>query len=221
MRIDERDLGLRRRHARIAQRRAVVDGGQKSGTVIIDPAMSQRGTNRDEGRQVIVLGPQPVANPRAHARSNERVAAGMQLEQRPAMPGIRAVHAVEKAQVVDALTHMRKQLTHPGSRLAVLPKLPGAGQQVSRIRGHHAGFVERQRLAMIARQERLVVERVDLRRPTVHEQEDDPLGTRREMRRANRQRIGGRSFVTLLRREQRSDPAFPARPAIRSRPRFA
>ena len=51
-------------------------------------------------------------------------------------------------------------------------------------------------LAVRALHARLVVERVDLARPAVHEQEDDALGLGREMRllgrkRINRNRRGG------------------------------
>ena len=40
--------------------------------------------------------------------------------------------------------------------------------------------------------QRLGVERVDVRRPALHEQEDDPLGPRRKMRRLGGERIGRR-----------------------------
>ncbi len=51
-------------------------------------------------------------------------------------------------------------------------------------------FVARQRLAGILRQRRLGIERIDVRRPAVHEQVDDALGLGRKVRRARRQRVG-------------------------------
>ena len=46
------------------------------------------------------------------------------------------------------------------------------------------GFANGKRLAVVALEQRLVVERIDVRRPPLHEQEDDPLGPGGEVRRA-------------------------------------
>ena len=57
-----------------------------------------------------------------------------------------------------------------------------------------------QRLAVQSLQLRLVIERIDLRRPADHEQEDHRLGPRREMRRPRRERLQRIDHRRLARR---------------------
>ena len=54
-------------------------------------------------------------------------------------------------------------------------------QQVARFAGDDARLGERQRLAVVALQKRLVIKGVDLRRPSVHEQKEDALRPRRKV----------------------------------------
>ena len=72
-------------------------------------------------------------------------------------------------------------------------------------------------LAVVLRQRRLGVERIDVRRAAVHEQEDDPLGPRREVRRLRRQRIA--AARPRCGRAGRRRPARSPAPARRSRRR--
>src|SRR5262249_50435256 len=149
---NEWNLGLGRRNAGAAQRRAMIDGRKECRTVIVNAAVGERGANRDKGGQVVVLGTQPIPDPRAHARAGKGVAPRVQFEQRAAVPRVRAMHTVQKTYVVDSLGNAGKQLADPGTALAVLAEFPGAGQQVAGFRRHHAWLAERKRLAVVARQ---------------------------------------------------------------------
>ena len=59
--------------------------GQEGRAVSIHSAVRQRGTDGDEAGQVQVLGSKAIGDPGAHAGTDERVAAGVQLQQRPAV----------------------------------------------------------------------------------------------------------------------------------------
>ena len=119
----------------------------------------------------------------------------------------------DDAQVVDALGHVRKQLAHPHARSGRTgANFQRRSQQVAGLGRNHARLGERQRLAVVALEQRLVVERIDLRRPAVHEQEDHPLGLARA-------KCGGRTASGFAGRSSpaRAFLAQQARPA-RKRP---
>ena len=97
-------------------------------------------------------------------------------------------HRADHADIVDALGGFREKLAHFDAALPVFLKLehrrerrPGLalGPQVLR----------RQRLPLVLGKRGLRVERVDVRRPAVHEQVDDALGLRRELGQPRRQRV--------------------------------
>ncbi len=101
------------------------------------------------------------------------------------------VHRADDADVVDAARPFRGT-----SSLTSMPVWPclrylnGEGSILPSRRLQAVGFARiRARLAVVLVQVRLGVERVDVRRPAVHEQEDDALGPRREVRRLGRQRV--------------------------------
>ena len=73
------------------------------------------------------------------------------------------------------------------SRLAVAAKFERRSQQVARRRRYDPRLCKRKWFVVVFFQLRFVVERVDLGRPAVHEQENDPLGFGSEMRRADLQ----------------------------------
>ena len=70
------------------------------------------------------------------------------------------------------------------------PEAPGRLKQIERFARNDFRARKRKRLAMVALQQRLVVERVHLRWPAMHEQEDDPFRARREVGRLHGERIG-------------------------------
>jgi hypothetical protein len=71
----------------------------------------------------------------------------------------------------------------------VLLEFPRRFQQVRRGGELHPRLGKGIRLAVVAIQQRLGIERVDVRRAAFHEQKDDPLGPRRQMRRFGCERI--------------------------------
>ena len=96
-----------------------------------------------------------------------------------------------------------KQVADRDAALAVVAELPRAAEHVSHVVELRRMRLDLDRLPMLAVEPRLGVERVDLRRPAVHEQEDDARGLCREVRRPCRQRVArnragvrGRATVT-------------------------
>ena len=146
------------------------------------------GAHDDEAGQVLVLGPEPVEHPRPDARPRLAGVAAVHQHQRGFMVRHVGVHRPDHADVVDALGRLREQLADLDAALAVLLELERRGE---RRAGLPLGRqVRRQRLARLFGQRGLGVERVDMGRPAVHEQVDDPFGLRRELRRLRRQRVG-------------------------------
>ena len=172
-----------------ADGRALIDRRQERRAPVVHAAVAEVRADGDESRQVLILGPEPVSDPRTHARPDERIAAGVEFQQGSPVPRVGPVHRVDHAEVVHAPGQMREQLADRDPALAVLPEPERRAEQIPRLARHHPRLGERQGLAVVALQERLMVERVDLRRPAVHEQEDDPLRAGREMSLARRQRI--------------------------------
>ena len=65
--------------------------------------------------------------------------------------------------------------------VADLAQLPRRLQEVAALGELHLAFREGERLAIVFLELRLVVEEVDVRRATVHEEEDHALGAGREL----------------------------------------
>jgi hypothetical protein len=101
-------------------------------------------------------------------------------------------HAAQQADVVHAAGHVRKQLAHFDARLAVLLERPRRAEQIAGLGPLQRRLREWQRLARIARESRLGVEGIDVRRPARHEEEYDPLRARRVHGRPHGERTGGR-----------------------------
>src|SRR5258706_8449266 len=119
------------------------------------------------------------------------------------MPRVRAPQPVDNAQIIRTAADVREEVAHPGPALAVLLELPRRRQQISRLTRHDPRLIERQWLAVITREQRLVVESIDLARPPMHEQENHTLRLRREMRRL------GRKWILLLGAGLLTPPPFP------------
>src|SRR4051794_18628873 len=97
---------------------------------------------------------------------------------------------MDHADVVEAAREMREELAGPVAGLAMLREAEGGLQQVAGAARNDARSREGERLAVVALQERLVVEGVHLRRAAVHEQEQHARCLRLEMRGPRRERIG-------------------------------
>ena len=185
---------LLRRLPRRADGRALIDRREEGIAEIPRTAIPQRRCHRDEARQVCVLRAQPVIHPRAHARAHERRGAAMQEERRRSMRHALGVQRMDETQIIHMPRHLGKEFAHPASAVPVLTKLPRrlhhalVRAAIAGVR-HRARIIERQLLPVVLFQAWLVIERVDLTRPALHEEEDDALGPRREMRCPRRQRI--------------------------------
>ena len=186
--LEEVDGGLGGVHPRVADGGAVVGGGKERGRVVLHAAVLVGRADGDERGQVLVLGPQPVGDPRAHRGPHEAVAARVHGENGPAVGGVGAVHRAHEAELVGDAGQVGQQLAHPVPRLPVPPELPGALEEVAGLVELHVGLGERQRLVVVADEQRLVLEQIVLRRAAVHVQEDDALGAGREVRRPGGQR---------------------------------
>src|SRR5205085_2593389 len=96
-----------------------------------------------------------------------------------------AHHRTNHTKIIDLCCDLRKQLTHLKSRLSMLTKLPRRAQQISLL-----AYIEFwRRLAVALSQTWFGIERVDVRWSAGHEQENHPLGARREVRQLRSQRI--------------------------------
>src|SRR5262249_29284674 len=144
-----------------------------------------------EAGQLLALGPQAVAHPRAGAGTALDAGAGVEEETRARVLRKRDVARADEAHFVNHRRQVREEVADWQATLAVLLELPRAGEDL-------ADVVELRRLdfhqlagvaAVVLIQHRLGVERVDLRRPPVHVEEDYVLGLRREVGRA---RLEGR-----------------------------
>ncbi len=176
--------------------------------------MRQRGLDGDEAGQVLVLGAQAVERPRAHAGADEGAGAGESLQQRGAMIHAFAHHRADDAQIVNATGDVREQRTDRNAALAVVLKFPGRFHQRTGIAsGESQRTLDGQRLAVIAREPLLGIESIHAGRTAVHEQEDDALGRRREMRRARSHGTGRRAVaaVDFVRQAIRQDPEIRSR----------
>ena len=185
---------LRILHRRIrvtgrAERDAVVGCRQKRRAVVVHPTVQASRTDGHKPGQVSVFRAEPVVDPRAHAGADEIVAAGVQLEQRPAVRRVRPVHRVDERNVIHTGGHLREQTADRHPALTSRREFPVRLKQVSRCRKLDARLGEGQRLAVVAGQQWLLIKRVHVRRPAVHEQENHPLGLRLEVRPLGREWI--------------------------------
>ena len=119
----------------------------------------------NETREVLIFGPKPVQDPRADARSRLYRIAAVHQQQRRFMVGNLSIHRANNGNVVYMSCSARKQLAHLEAAAAVLLKFKWRRQCAA---GFAFGRVRlRKRLAGIFLQQRLAVERIDVRRPAV------------------------------------------------------
>lgn len=106
------------------------------------------------------------------------------------MNGRLRVHRVNEGNVINAGAEMGEQVADPLARLAILLELPlGPNDATFVLVPATAKSLDRDRLAIQRIKMGLVVKRIDLARPAIHEQEDDRLGLRRDHRLLGRERI--------------------------------
>ena len=146
--------------------RALEDSRQEARRPVRGVALGQaaplRVVHDDESGQVAVLAAEAVGHPGARARVAHPRDAGVDLEERRTVRGVRSVQALHEAELIHDLRHVGEEFTHPGTALPVLAERPRAPQQVAGLGELHTRLGLRKWLAMVALQQRLVVEGVDL-----------------------------------------------------------
>ena len=148
------------------------------------------GAQHDKGGQVLGLAAEPVGDPRAHRGPPVARGTGAEEELRRSVVEVLGLQGVDQGQVVHDACHVREDLGHPDSRLAVSTKVALRAEQLGPLLGELLHECE-----ALAVQEgvrgRLAVEFPELGTPEPslelagsarHEQVYDTLGLGREMR---------------------------------------
>ncbi len=150
----------------------------------------------DEAGQVLILASQPVVDPGPQARASPQEAA--RIHHRDAAHVVEAgAHAgMDHANVVDIRADVPIPIGDGQAALSIA--LPGSRQRQDRVFAHRHGGKDAldragQGLAGEPRHHRLVIERVDVARAPVHEQENRALGPAEKLTRLRDKRIDGRS----------------------------
>ncbi len=132
----------------------------------------------DESGQVAAFGPQSVQHPRPHARPADLSQARMQKIVRAGVFGKLRGHRTHDAQVVGTASDVRQEIADVESALSAFAKLPRRLERRTDVVELRRLYLHFERQAVLAIQPRLGVERIDLRRPAVHVEKDDPFGPR-------------------------------------------
>ena len=204
----------------VADEGALIGARQEAGAPELGPLKDGGGADDHEGRQVLVLRPQAVDEPRAEARPREGLLARVHLESRPGVVDVVGDHRADHAEVVDVARQAGQQLAHLGPALAVFGELPRRGQQVAGLGALELRLLEGERLAVHRGQLRLGIEQVDVRRPAGHVEEDAPLRGRAMVRGADGVGVG-RAVGSRQPRLATGPPAGPRAPPGQSRYRLA
>ena len=166
-----------------AERGSLVPGGQEPGSVVTRPPIARRGSQRDKRREIGILGPQSIREPRSQAGPHLVGRATVQKQGRRPVGHPFSLHRVDEAKPVDVRGDVGKQFRDPPSALPVLLELPRrlhdplGRPQLAGV-GEDSRVVERHLLAVVQIEPGLVVERVDLAGSPLQEDKDHPLGPR-------------------------------------------
>ena len=223
-----RRVQIQNRRLAAAQDRALVRRGQEAiapgGRAALHPA---RGIGHDHERgHVLVLGAEAVGGPRAEAGPAHEDRAGVHQIDRFRMRHAVAVAAAQQTEFVRVPGDVRQEIGDLHAALAARAKWPARRKQlVLRHRAPRLEGAERfgNRLAREPDQLGLRVEQVDVARTARHEQENDALGFRREVRRLRCERVGrrrrlcGEQTVAIEQRSEREHPEATAR-VLQKRP---
>ena len=124
------------------------------------------GTHRHEARKILILGPQPIGDPRPHAGPDLRLVAAVHQHQRRFMVGHIRVHRADHAQLIRRFRHVRKQLADLDPRLPMLLKAKRRGKRRTGLPLGPQVF-RREVLPGVLLERGLGVERIHVRRPAV------------------------------------------------------
>ena len=181
----------------------------------------------DERRQIVRHPPEPVRQPRPHARPARHL--GPRHEQRHARRVIHRlrVHRPHEADVVRDRPDVRQHRAHREPRAAVAPvrldrRHAGPAGVAGRHRRQSRRAADRSRdvAARHLAQHRLVVEEIDMRRPAPLPHHDDALRLRNMMRQPGQGVAAGRSRIEERRKGGEADASHRGAeklPAIRAK----
>ena len=111
--LDRQRLAVERHR----QRRSLMCGRQKARAVCPHAGCM----DADEARQILVLGAEAVADPRAHRRPHFGEDAGVKLVRRAGVLRVVGVHAAQQADVIRDARQVRQQIGDHHARLAARP----------------------------------------------------------------------------------------------------
>jgi hypothetical protein len=158
---------------------ALVAAGQEVRSPDLRPGVGEIRRQNDERREVLIHRAEAVADPGTEARPREREGAGVDLEGGLEVIAMIAAHRIDQAKVVGHLGDVRKEVADVEAGLTARPEFPVRFVEVTLI----------DLLVLRLEQGGLVIERIDVRRPAGHEEENDAPGLAGEMRLPGRQRI--------------------------------
>ena len=139
------------------------------------------------GRSLLSL-PRPYDEPGAQARPADDLVAGVHEDLRRRVIELRRLHRSDDGNLVGMLGQVRQELGDLGARLPVAREIERRSEQAGRALDERETFAlgdetRRDLLAVVLLQQRLVVEEIDLRWCARHEQVDDLLRLRGNLRR--------------------------------------
>ena len=193
---------------RIVDVRALIHRGQEAVAPELRTDNRLAGTEDDVAGQVLILGAETIRQPRPPARTDRLDVAGIHQEQRPLVGRRLVVHRPDNADVVDALRDFGKKFADFDPASSGLPEHKRGLHQFALL-----GRSLRRVLAVELLQFRLRIEGIDVRRPAVHEQEDDALdlgGKVPDLRRQRPRRDGRRFVRKHAGQAERAEPAAQA-----------
>src|SRR5262249_50295228 len=149
----------------LAKQRSLVRRWEKAAAEQVEPARwDQAALEHDEAGQIVAFAAQAVSNPTAHTRPALKSRAGVHEVVGRGVLGVIRDHRADDRHVVDAGSHVRKQVTDVRAGLAVFAKAEWRTQDFVADVEHSGRRLERKRLAAFLLQTGLGIERVHLRR---------------------------------------------------------
>ena len=165
---------------------ALEHAGQKRALPVLLTLQGPPRRHAHERGQILILRSQPVSRPRAEARTDEPVAAGVDEHHRVLVARRGRVGRANHRHLINVLGDVREDVAHLDAALPVLLKLERRAKNRAAERRFLPHVLDD--LAVVLREVRLRVKRVHMRRPALRENVNDALGLGREMRHARRER---------------------------------
>ncbi len=164
-----------------AHGRGLIRRGQESAAVVVSAEAIQR-IHGDEAGHVAGFRAEAVKHPRAERGPRLQRIAGVDHRHRGLVRLRLRVQAVQDAKMIGLARDVGEQFADPLPAPAVLRELPRAAEKLRVL-------LRAEQLAVVGVELGFVIERVQVRDPALHEDENDALRSRGKMRRARRQRV--------------------------------